>query len=137
MPDGETLKALLTHRFQAMTDYYHRVLLPALREEASQAGESLRSLPRRLRRGLADDGRWLDADARARLQAFIARKPKLATLIEYRARLAAVLEERSHDAGVTLQRLQDWCREAETSGIRALEDFAVRLRGYAIAPGRA
>jgi stearoyl-CoA desaturase (delta-9 desaturase) len=113
------------------------VLLPALREEASQAGDSLRRLPRRLRKGLADDDRWLDAEARARLQAFIAHKPKLATLVEYRARLAAVLEERSHDAGATLQRLQEWCREAEASGIRALEEFAGRLRGYALAPARA
>jgi stearoyl-CoA desaturase (delta-9 desaturase) len=137
MPDTETLRALLAHRFQAMTDYYRHVMLPALREEATQAGESLRSLPRRLRKGLADDGRWLDSEARAMLQAFIARKPRLATLVEYRARLAAVLEERSHDASVTLARLQDWCREAEASGIRALEEYAVRLRGYALAPTRA
>ncbi|MGQ0801841.1 MAG: DesA family fatty acid desaturase [Pseudomarimonas sp.] len=137
MPDGETMKALLAHRFQAMTDYYRQVMLPALREEASQAGDSLRSLPRRVRKGLADDGRWLDAEARAKLQAFIARKPKLATLVEYRARLAAVLEERSTDANASMQRLQDWCREAEASGIRALQDFAVRLRGYALAPATA
>ncbi len=137
MPDGETMKALLAHRFQAMTDYYRQVMLPALREEASQAGDSLRSLPRRLRRGLADDGRWLDAEARAKLQAFIARKPKLATLVEYRARLAAVLEERSTDANASMQRLQDWCREAEASGVRALQDFAARLRGYTLVPATA
>ena len=134
MPDSETMKALLAHRFQAMTDYYRQVMLPALREEAIQAGDSLRSLPRRVRRGLADDGRWLDSEARAKLQAFIAHKPRLATLVEYRARLAAVLEERSTDANASLQRLQDWCREAEASGIRALQDFAARLRGYALAP---
>jgi len=137
MPDSETMKALLAHRFQAMTDYYRQVMLPALREEASQAGDSLRSLPRRMRRGLADDGRWLDAEARARLQAFIAKKPKLATLVEYRARLAAVLEERSTDANASMQRLQEWCREAEASGIRALQEFAARLRGYALAPATA
>ncbi len=137
MPDGETMKALLAHRFQAMTDYYRQVMLPALREEAAQAGDSLRRLPRRLRKGLADDGRWLDAEARAKLQAFIAKKPKLATLVEYRARLAAVLEERSTDANASMQRLQEWCREAEASGIRALQDFAARLRGYALAPATA
>ena len=45
VPDAETLKALLSHRFQAMTDYQRNVFMPALREEAAQAG--LRRLPRR------------------------------------------------------------------------------------------
>lgn len=137
MPDSETLRALLAHRFQAMTDYYRQVMLPAVREEASHAGDSLRALPSKLRRGLADDGRWLDDDARAKLQAFVARKPKLATLVEFRSRLASVLEERSNDASATLHRLQEWCREAEATGIKTLEDFAARLRGYALAPARA
>ncbi len=38
VPDAETLKALLSHRFQAMTDYQRNVFMPALREEAAQAG---------------------------------------------------------------------------------------------------
>ena len=50
------------------------------------------------------------------------------------ARLAAVLEERGNDASATLQRLQDWCREAEATGIEALERFAARLRGYVLVP---
>jgi len=52
VPDAETLKALLSHRFQAMTDYQRNVFMPALREEARHAGAKLRRLlPRRLRRG--------------------------------------------------------------------------------------
>ncbi len=41
VPDAETLKALLSHRFQAMTDYQRNVFMPALREEAAQAGAKL------------------------------------------------------------------------------------------------
>ncbi len=132
MPDGETLRALLTHRFQAMTDYYRHVMRPALRAERDSS-EPVQKLPRKLRKGLADGGRWLDAGARERLQAFVSRRPQLATLVEFRARLATVLEERSHDANATLQRLQAWCAEAEATGIRALQDFSARMKGYAIA----
>jgi len=132
MPDSETLKALLTHRFQAMTDYYRHVMRPALRAERA-AEEHQPKLPRKLRKGLADGGRWLDAGAREKLQAFVSRRPQLATLVEFRARLAAVLEERSIDASATLQRLQAWCAEAEATGIRALQDFSMRMKGYAIA----
>jgi stearoyl-CoA desaturase (delta-9 desaturase) len=132
MPDGETLKALLTHRFQAMTDYYRQVMRPALRAESVDAKDQ-QKLPRKLRKGLADGGRWLDPGARERLQAFVARRPQLATLVEFRARLALVLEERSLDANATLQRLQVWCAEAEATGIHALQDFSARMKGYAIA----
>ena len=135
VPDGETLKALVAHRFQAMTDYQRNVLKPALREEAAAAGAKLRALlPRKLRKGMVDDGRWLKPDARAQLQAWIASKPRIQTLVEYRARLAEVLESRSHDAGEKLKRLQAWCAEAEASGVRALQEYAIRLRGYALVP---
>ena len=133
VPDAETLKALVAHRFQAMTDYQRNVLKPALREEAAAAGAKLRALlPRKLRKGMVDDGRWLKPDARAQLQAWIASKPRIQTLIEYRARLAEVLESRSHDAAEKLKRLQAWCAEAEASGVRALQEYSARLRGYAL-----
>ncbi|MDQ3287338.1 MAG: fatty acid desaturase [Pseudomonadota bacterium] len=138
MPDGETLKALLAIRFQAMTDYYRCVTLPALREEATQAGARARAmLPRKMRKGLANDGRWLDGETQARLQAWIAERPRMATVAEYRQRLAQVLDDRSHDAQATLQKLHAWCAEAETSGIQALEAFSLRLKGYALVPARA
>ncbi|WP_415253772.1 acyl-CoA desaturase [Thermomonas sp.] len=133
MPDAETLKALLAHRFQAMTDYQRNVLKPALKEEAAIAGAKLRALlPRKLRKGMADDGRWLKPEAREQLQAWIDARPRIQALIEYRRRLADVLESRSHDASERLKRLQAWCAEAEASGVRALQDYAVRLRGYAL-----
>jgi stearoyl-CoA desaturase (Delta-9 desaturase) len=138
MPDTDTLKALLTHRFQAMTDYQHSVLKPALREEARIAGAKLRALlPRKLQKALADDGRWLKPDAREQLQQWVAQRPRIHTLVEYRARLAAVLETRSQSANDTLQQLQAWCREAEASGIQALEEFSLRMKGYALQPARA
>jgi stearoyl-CoA desaturase (delta-9 desaturase) len=136
MPDGETLKALLAIRFQAMTDYYRNVTLPALREEKRSAAERVRALPRKLRKGLADGGRWLDDDKRARLQAWVEESPRMAQLAEFRARLAQVLDDRSHDAQATLSRLHAWCADAEASGSAALQAFSARLKGYALAPAR-
>ena len=137
MPDTDTLRALLTHRFQAMTDYQRKVLVPALRDEARIAGARLRSmLPRKLEKGLVDDGRWLKPDAREQLQQWIEQRPRIRTLVEYRARLAAVLESRSQSANDTLQQLQAWCREAEASGIEALQEFSLRMKGYSLQPVR-
>ena len=134
VPDGETLRALLSHRFQAMTDYQRNVFTPALREEAAAAGARLRELlPRRMRRGLVDDGRWLKPDAREQLRAWVSQRPRIQALVEHRARLSALLEARSHDAAERLRQLQAWCQEAEASGIRALQDYSARLKGYALA----
>ena len=133
-PDTETLRALLSHRFQAMTDYQRNVLKPALREEAAAAGARLRELlPRRMRKGLVDDGRWLKPDAREQLHAWVSQRPRIQALVEHRARLSALLEARSHDAAERLRQLQAWCQEAEASGIRALQDYSARLKGYALA----
>ncbi|GAB2629218.1 DesA family fatty acid desaturase [Novilysobacter erysipheiresistens] len=129
MPDGETLKALLAIRFQAMTDYYRKVTLPTLRASDDK-------LPRKLRKALADGGRWLDDARRARLQAWLEERPKMATLAEYRQRLQQVLDDRSHDAQTTLAKLRAWCDEAEASGNQALQQFSARLKGYALVPAR-
>jgi len=134
VPDADTLKALLSHRFQAMTDYQRNVLKPALKEEAAQAGAKLRALlPRKLRRGLVDDGRWLKPDAREQLRNWVSQRPRISALVEHRARLSALLEARSHDAAERLKALQAWCHEAEASGIRALQEYSARLKGYALA----
>ncbi|MFK2902688.1 fatty acid desaturase [Dyella ginsengisoli] len=131
LPDAETLKAVLTHRFQAMTDYYRGVIVPTLREEAQHAGESIKAMPRRVRRALADGGRWLDGEGHDKLQAVLAKRPTLRTVVDFRARLVALMEQRG--AEQTLKGLQQWIAEAEQSGIRSLQDFAARLKGYTVA----
>ncbi len=131
LPDAETLKAVLTHRFEAMTDYYRGVIVPTLREEAQHAGESIKAMPRRVRRALADGGRWLDGEGHDKLQTVLAKRPTLRTVVDFRARLAALMEQRG--AEQTLKGLQQWIAEAEQSGIRALQDFAARLKSYTVA----
>jgi stearoyl-CoA desaturase (delta-9 desaturase) len=138
VPDMDTMKALLAHRFQAMTDFKRGVLAPALQEEAAARGTRLRRLlPRKLRQGLADDGRWLKPEARAQMQAWVDESPRIRALVEARARLAQVLTARSHDAAERLHQLQAWCHEAEASGIQALQAYAARLKGYSLQATRA
>jgi stearoyl-CoA desaturase (Delta-9 desaturase) len=132
IPDAETLKAVLTHRYQVMTEYFRGVLLPVLREEMHAAGESIKALPRKLRKGLANGGQWLDNEGREHLNALVEKRPTLRTAVEYRARLAEVLDLRGPEA--MLEALQQWVREAEASGIRSLQDFSARLKSYALAP---
>jgi stearoyl-CoA desaturase (delta-9 desaturase) len=83
---------------------------------------------RRLRRALANGGRWLDKNGKARLAAIVENRPRLKQISEYRARLAALMEQRRPESA--LAALQQWCREAEASGNRKLAEFAARLKRY-------
>ncbi len=130
VPDAETLRAVMVHRWQVATDYFSTVLKPHFKIEAH-------ALPRRVRRALRSDGRWLDEAHRNKLQRFIAERPHLATLLAYRQRLLAIYELKSAEAEAKMDALRAWCAEAEASGIRALEEFSMRLKGYALVPARA
>jgi len=127
VPDAETLRAMMTHRWQVATDYFQVVLKPQFKQDA-------KNLPRRLRNAFRSEGKWLDAGHREKLQSFIDASPKLATLMAYRARLLAIYELRSAEVDAKMIALRVWCAEAESSGIAALEEFSFRLKGYALAP---
>ena len=129
VPDAETLRAMMAHRWQVATDYFTAVLKPQLQVEA-------RELPRRLRRAIRSDGRWLDAAHRQKLQAFVEQRPNLATLLAYRQRLLAIYELKSAEMDGKLDALRVWCADAEASGNRALQEFSARLKGYALVPVR-
>ena len=130
-PDNDTIKALLTHKFQVMTDYFRGVTAPTLRAEAAETEGGLKGMPRRLRKALSSGGRWLDHDARERLGTWLNQRPTMATVMEYRRRLHELMEGRNGEA--MLEGLKQWCREAEASGIRSLQEFATRIKGYRLA----
>ncbi|MBA8887313.1 stearoyl-CoA desaturase (delta-9 desaturase) [Dokdonella fugitiva] len=133
LPDTETVKALLSHRFHVMSDYFRGVIAPTLREEAANAGAGIKALPRKLRKALGNGGRWLDAASRERMTAFTEKHPQLRTVCEFRARLAELTERNGRNAEGMLEGVKEWCREAEQTGIRTLADFAARLKGYRLA----
>jgi stearoyl-CoA desaturase (delta-9 desaturase) len=58
----------------------------------------------------------------------------LALLMDYRQRLLAIYEMKSAEAEAKMDALRSWCREAEASGVHALQQFSMRLKGYALVP---
>jgi stearoyl-CoA desaturase (delta-9 desaturase) len=133
LPDTDTVKALLAHRFHVMSDYVRGVIAPTLRDEAANAGAGIKALPRKLRRALGNGGRWLDVASRERLAAFTEKRPRLRTVCEFRARLAAITERNGRNADAMVESLRPWCHEAEATGIRTLAAFSARLKGYRLA----
>ncbi len=137
LPDTDTLKAVVVARYDVSKRYFREVIIPVLREEMARAGATRERLSRRLRNALANDGRWLDGDVRQRLNEWVARRPSLAVVCAFRDQLQAVLARTASNSEARLQALQDWCRQAEESRIRALENFSAQIRGMMLVPARA
>jgi len=57
--------------------------------------------------------------------------PKLRTCLEFRTDLSSIWERSNASREQLLFQLQDWWCRAEQSGIKALEEFSLRLRQYA------
>ncbi|MDD3518669.1 MAG: fatty acid desaturase, partial [Chromatiales bacterium] len=120
--DMETVRAVVTARMQVMADYARCVMQPVLKEERARADASCRALLRRARRLLLREEGRMDERARERLSQALDRSQSLRTVYEFRARLQAVWgrAHASHEA--LLHALQDWCAQAEASGVRALRE---------------
>jgi stearoyl-CoA desaturase (Delta-9 desaturase) len=132
--DLDTARAVVVGRLHLMSQYARKVMLPVLREELDKADASCRRLLKQGRRALVREETRLDERARVRLSQTLQNSETLKTVYEYRARLQA-LWARGQGTDKLLASLQEWCAQAEASGIHALQDFARAVRGYSLARG--
>jgi len=131
--DFDTLQAVIACRYDVLAKYAKSLKntyaeeLRALRRFAPQDAESLKGLKRWLNR----DEKQMRGEERARLAEALAKSERLSTVYTMRQELAALWERSNASREQLLKQLQDWCRRAEASGIRQLEEFSFRLRCYA------
>ena len=128
--DMETVKAVVTHRMHVLARYARDVVKPVAVLELCRDEKSCRKLARQARRLLVREESTLDARSKARLAHLLEESQVLATVHQYRKRLQDVWERTATSQEGLLQSLQDWCKQAESTGIQALEDFSRNLRGY-------
>jgi len=122
--DGETLQAVIVHRYDVLAQY----LKSLQRLAAEELGAPERRLLKRL---LKRDVVGLGETQRATLSSLLARSERLATVVAMRAELEALWARSAATQDQLLASLQDWVARAEASGIRQLEEFSRLLRRYA------
>jgi stearoyl-CoA desaturase (delta-9 desaturase) len=132
MVDLDTLKAVITNRMHVAARYARDVIRPVSRKELCGADAACRRVYRQARKLLVRDEAHLDETSRQRLARLLEKSPTLATVVEYRKKLQDVWERTTANQEALLQSLQDWCRQAEASGIRSLAEFAHTLRSYTL-----
>ena len=133
-PGVETLQTLAAHRMEVLARYGRQVIAAVQRAESRRSREA-RTLLRQARALLLRDDGPLDGEARARLQQALAQSEALALVVRFRERLKAIWQNAATVPDKAVAALEQWCCEAETSGVAALEQFARRLGGWRPATG--
>jgi len=135
--DMETLRAVIVARMHVFARYTREVMAPVTRAELCHSERQCRRLYRSTRHLLAVEAVRLDEQARRRLDQLLAQSQKLATVYHFRERLRELWERAAPSQEALLKSLQDWCQQAEATGIQALQTFARNLRGYSLQSGLA
>jgi stearoyl-CoA desaturase (delta-9 desaturase) len=130
--DMDTLKAVIVARMHVFARYAQEVMVPVSRAELCRSQGHCRRMARHARRLLVLEGGRIDARARVRLEQLLAQSQQLATVYQYRERLREIWERTAPSQEALLKSLQDWCQQAEATGIQALETFSRKLRGFSV-----
>ena len=127
-----TLRAVVQDRYHILTLYGRKVIGPVVLSERRMNRGGARRLLQKARKLMTREDITLDAPALATLNEVLSRSQTLETVYRFKAQLKAVWTRTTNDGSMRLERLEQWCIEAERSGIKALEEFAYVLRGYAL-----
>jgi stearoyl-CoA desaturase (delta-9 desaturase) len=131
--DFDTLQAVIANRYDVMAKYAKSVKaafseeVEHLKHKAELEARFLKSSRKLLQR----EPTKLDSPQQAQLVELFQHSKALETMHHMRVELGAIWERSHSTRDQLLQQLQDWCTRAEASGIKALQEFSMRLRSYA------
>ncbi|UCE32621.1 MAG: fatty acid desaturase [Burkholderiales bacterium] len=132
--DLDTLQAVIQNRYDLMAAY-----ADSLKRACSEEVARLRQMRSPQAAVVAAARNWLPADAsrwtaqqRARLGEVFAASGRLEKLVQMRDELVQIWGRSNASREQLVAQLQGWCRRAEASGVRALEELALRVRRYAV-----
>jgi stearoyl-CoA desaturase (delta-9 desaturase) len=131
--DLDTLQSVIANRYDVMAKYA-KSLKQTWREEREQLKAKSQFKPRELRSSrklLQSEPAKLAESQQRQLSAVLAHSKPLKTMHDMRVELGAIWDRSHASREQLLHQLQDWCVRAEASGIKALQEFSLRLRSYA------
>jgi stearoyl-CoA desaturase (delta-9 desaturase) len=132
--DMDTLRAVIVGRMHIMAQYGKNVTLPVFKEQLRRADSQYRQLLKQARQALLREDNRVSPVQRRSLERALSQSEALQTVHEYRRRLQALWGRTYSSHEKLLQALQEWCQQAEATRIQVLQDFAQRLKGYALRP---
>ncbi len=132
--DIETVKAVVANRFQIMARFAREVVRQVHREELRKADPDSLTLLKRAKRLLVREVSLIDEDSKQWLRKALERNRTLETVYRMKEKLQDIWQRSAASQEQLLQALEEWCRQAEATGIEALREFSRKLRTYTLAP---
>ena len=132
--DVETVQAIANNRFDIMRQYRKRVTEPVLRQQKTLMNDEVRPRYRKLKQLLSREVTLIKPREKETLESVLESNAVLRQIYEKSHELQALWRQRGLKPQDKLQALMEWCKEAEASGIRYLEEFAAHLRAYSLRP---
>ena len=128
--DAHTLEAIIANRYELMAKYATDLRAACAVELARVKAQGSVNLPafQLAQRWLHRDAEKIPANVLPQLAAAVDGSPKLAKLVAMREELRQLWTRTNVSAEQLVVDLQAWCKQAESSGIVALEQFSLRLR---------
>jgi stearoyl-CoA desaturase (delta-9 desaturase) len=127
--DEKTLEALITNRYEVMAGYAREMRRACKAElDAIQAGQGDVSALQAAKRWMHRDAEKVPAAAQPQLAQARAAHPVLDKMVVMREELRQMWLNTSQSREQLTIDLQAWCHRAESSGIKALQDFSMKLR---------
>lgn len=128
--DADTLKAIISYRMQVMRSYKNEVLIPLLLQEKQQASEKGQALLRKAKAVLSRETSFFSPQQQERLTLVLEQFQSLRVVYQFRMMLQDIWSRKEASQKELLEALQNWCREAEETGIEVLSRFAKVIKTY-------
>ena len=132
--DLETAKAMVSSQLHIMAEYAQKVTLPTFHAELPSFEGRYKKLINQMRTALVREDSRMKPLQREYLQELLQNSDALQTVYEFRRRLQDLWNETYASHERMIQAIIQWCKEAEATGIKVLQEFAQSLRGYALQP---
>jgi stearoyl-CoA desaturase (delta-9 desaturase) len=126
--DIDTVKAIFLNRFEVMAHYAKEVIAPVFSQEKQKSAD----LGRRVKTLLIREQSLLKDQSQQALADILNHNQTLKVVYDFRNRFQAIWDQTTASQKDLLEALQNWCKEAEATGIDSLKRFAQSLQRYTV-----
>ena len=134
--DMETVKAVIANRFQIMSHFAKEVMEKVHRDELMKINPINREqwdLFKKARKLMKREITLLDDKNRLRLKNILDDNKTLKTVYMMKERLQGIWDRSATTQEHLLHALEEWCKQAEATGIKSLREFSDKLKTYTLA----
>jgi stearoyl-CoA desaturase (delta-9 desaturase) len=129
MIDLDTVRSVISARFQVMAKYTHSVILPLFDSEV----KALNDNPHNIREALIRETILLDESSKEKLNTFLSKSAQVNFVYQLRNSLQSIWNKTTASQKELLDSLREWCKQAEEANVGNLRDFVAYIRRLDVA----